>query len=297
MILVTGAAGKTGKAVIKSLISRGETVHAFVHREAHIVPMRERGVTAISVGSLDDVDAITQAARGARAVYHICPNVSPHELLFARAVADGATRAGVRRFIYHSVLHPQIEAMPHHREKLRTEEMLLARGFDLTVLQPTAYMQNLIAGWQMIVAAGIYRVPYPATTRISLVDLDDVAQVAALVATTDGHSGATYELVGTPALSQSDIADILGTALGKPVRVETETLDTWTARARDSGMDEYQRLTLAKMFRYYQQHGLIGNSNVLGWLLQRAPTSLADFVRRVAFSNAAAASRPDAAAE
>jgi uncharacterized protein YbjT (DUF2867 family) len=192
------------------------------------------------------------------------------------------------------VLHPQIEAMPHHWEKMRTEEMLFARGFDLTVLQPTSYMQNLMVGWQMI-TAGIYRVPYSATTGICLVDLDDVAQAAALVATTDGHSGATYELVGTPALSQSDIAGILGAVLGKPVRVERETLDAWAARARDAGMDEYQCQTLAKMFRYYQQHGLIGNSNVLGWLLGRAPTSLAEFVTRVAINNVAA-SRPDATA-
>ncbi len=67
----------------------------------------------------------------------------------------------------------------------------------MTILQPTAYMQNILAGWRSIVEDGIYRVPYPIDTRISLVDLRDVAEAAARVLTEDGHVGATYELVGT----------------------------------------------------------------------------------------------------
>ena len=93
----------------------------------------------------------------------------------------------MRRLVYHSVLHPQIEAMPHHWEKMRAEELLFAAGLDVTVLQPTAYMQNILAGWRDIVEAGIYRVPYPVESRISLVDLDDVAAAAALVLTQPGH--------------------------------------------------------------------------------------------------------------
>lgn len=280
MILVTGAAGKTGRAVIKALAARGEAVHAFVHRAAHVESEQAFGAAAASVGSLDDVDAIARAAEGARAVYHICPNVSPHELPYARAVVEGITRAGVRRFIYHSVLHPQIEAMPHHWQKMRVEEMLFASGLDVTVLQPTGYMQNVLAGWQTIVTEGIYRVPYPAGTRISLVDIDDVAQAAALVATSDGHSGATYELVGTMPLSQNEVAGILGDVLGRPVRVEAETAEAWSTRA--TGMDGYQRSALTQMFRYYAKHGLVGNPNMLRWLLQREPTGFAAFAARAA---------------
>jgi NAD(P)H dehydrogenase (quinone) len=280
MILVTGAGGKTGNAVIKALIARGESVDTFVHREVHGASMRALGASRVSVGSLDDVDAIARAAEGARAVYHICPNVSPFELRFARAVVAGITRAGVPRFIYHSVLHPQIEAMPHHWEKMRVEEMLFARACDFTILQPTAYMQNLLVTWESIVTNGSCRVPYPASTRISLVDLDDVAAAAAVVVTNDAHIGATYELVGTAPLSQSEVANIIGTVLGKPVVVEEESADAWSARARDAGMGDYQRDALLRMFRYYGQHGLVGNSNDLKWLLEREPTPLASFIER-----------------
>ncbi len=280
MILVTGAAGKTGKAIVKAMVARGQAVHAFVHREVHRSALMALGATTVSVGTLDDVAAIALAAQGARAVYHICPNVSPLELPFARAVADGVARAGVKRFIFHSVLHPQIEAMPHHWQKMRVEEMLFARGLDVTVLQPTAYMQNILTGWQTIVTQGVYSVPYPASTRISLIDLDDVAEVAALVTPDDAHIGASYELAGTAPLSQTEVANTLSAALGKPVRFESESPDAWAARARAAGMDEYRRNTLEKMFRYYEEHGLVGNPTVLTALLGREPTTPADFAKR-----------------
>jgi NAD(P)H dehydrogenase (quinone) len=280
MILVSGAAGKTGKAVIRALAAGGERVHAYVHRQTYVAAVLECGAAAASVGPLDNVGAVIQAAKGARAVYHICPNVSPHELPFARAVADAAAQAGVKRFVFHSVLHPQIEAMPHHWQKMRVEEMLFASGLDVTVLQPTAYMQNLLSQWDAITADGIYTIPYPAGSRISLVDLDDVVDAAAAVLTDDAHIGATYELAGTPPLSQIEVAAILGQALGRSIRIEAETPEAWAARA--STLDSYQRETLTRMFRYYAQHGLIGNCNTLRWLLGREPTSLADFARRQA---------------
>jgi hypothetical protein len=47
-------------------------------------------------------------------------------------------------------------------------------------------------------------------------------------------------------------------------------------------MGDYQVETLVKMFRYYENYGFEGNPRVLGWLLRRPPTTLADFVRDVA---------------
>jgi NAD(P)H dehydrogenase (quinone) len=198
----------------------------------------------------------------------------------ANAVAAAVQARGVKRFVYHSVLHPQIEAMPHHWRKMRAEEMLFGLGLDLTILQPTAYMQNILGALPGIFAGGAFRVPYPVTTRLSLVDLQDVAEAAALVLTTDGHAGATYELAGTDPLSQVEVATAIGRALGRPVRAEAETVESWQQRARAAGIGEYESATLAAMFRYYAAHGLIGNSRVLASVLGRKPNDLAAFLRR-----------------
>jgi NAD(P)H dehydrogenase (quinone) len=286
MILVTGAGGKTGRAVIKALIARGAPVRAFVRSSAHETALTAMGVSEVLMGAMDDAHALSRAVRGIDAIYHICPNVNPHEVVFAKALVNAATDSGVPRLVYHSVLHPQIEAMPHHWNKLRVEEMLFGSRLDVTILQPTAYMQNSLAEWDRMKNDGIYRVPYPVKTRLSLVDLDDVAEAAALVLTSSGHASATYELVGTSPLSQIEVAGTFGWALDKPVHAEAEAIESWDRRARGAGMDDYSRETLMKMFRAYARDGLKGNPNVLGWLLGRPPTSFAAFAARVAAAQA-----------
>ena len=282
MILVTGAAGKSGKAVVRALVAKGARVRAFIRNPDHAGSLLALGAAEIALGSFADELALTSAAAGVRAIFHICPNVSRDEVAYARAVAAAAKARGVKRFVYHSVLHPQIEAMPHHWAKMHTEEMLFASGLELTVLQPTAYMQNILGAWRGITTDGVFRVPYPVETRLSLVDLEDVAAAAALVLTQDGHTGATYELVGTEPLSQIEVAAAIGAALKRDVHPEAEGIAAWEARARTGGMGEYERDTLAAMFRYYAAYGLVGNPNTLRWLLGRAPNDLAHFLGRLA---------------
>jgi uncharacterized protein YbjT (DUF2867 family) len=278
MILVTGSAGKTGKAVVKALVAKGAGVRALIRRPEQAATLKALGAAEVSLGSFDDAAALSLAAAGARAIYHICPNVSSDELNYARALIVAAQAHNVKRFVFHSVLHPQIEAMPHHWAKMRTEEMLLTAGLDLTILQPTAYMQNLLGAWRGIIEDGVLRVPYPAETRLSLVHLDDVAEAAGRVLTEDGHIGATYELAGTAPLSQTEIAAAISAVLKKDIRVEVESVEAWEARVRAAGMSEHERITLATMFRYYARHGLVGNPNTLRWLLGREPKDLAGFV-------------------
>jgi NAD(P)H dehydrogenase (quinone) len=282
MILVSGAAGKTGRAALRALGGRGERLRALVHQAEQVPVVEAAGAGEAVVGDMRSRSVLDEALRGVRAVYHIPPNVNPDEVPIGQTLIAAARSAGVEHVVYHSVLHPQTEAMPHHWKKLRVEEALLASGLPFTILQPATYMQNLLAHWGTICQEGIYPVPYAAATRLSLVDLDDVAQAAALVLSQPGHLSATYELVGTEALSQDEVAVILSAGLGRPVRVEVVPLDAWEQGARRAGLGEYAVETLAAMFRYYEQYGFSGSPRVLGWLLGRSPTSLEAFVRRAA---------------
>src|SRR5271157_1474646 len=281
MILVTGAAGKTGKAVVKALAAKGANVRALAHRPEHAEALRALGAADVIIGSFDDPRALARAAAGTRAIYHICPNVSPHEVAYARAVAAAAQAQNIAHFVYHSVLHPQIEAMPHHWQKLRVEEFLLGSELSFTILQPTIYIQNVLAYWDQIVEQGTYPVPYSPETPLSMVDLEDVAQVAAMVLTQPGHERAIYELVGVSAISPTEVANILSEQLNRPVTAKVVPLEEWERNARSSGMGSYQVLALSKMFCYYEDHGFIGNPNSLRYLLGRQPTSFAEFVNRI----------------
>jgi NAD(P)H dehydrogenase (quinone) len=280
MILVTGAAGKTGRALIDALRIRGEEVRALVHRPEQARPVLQLGAREVMAGDMRDPGTMKRATLRVRAVYHICPNVSPDEVAIGQAAIEAACSAGVEHFVYHSVLHPQTEDMPHHWQKMRVEELLLKSGLAFTILQPTAYMQNLLAQWPSIVDQGVYTTPYSAETRLSLVDLADVAAAGATVLSETGHAGATYELVGTGALTQHEVAAVLSQGLGRAVGVAVIPREAWRQQAGAAGLGQYQLDALIKMFEYYERYGLEGNPAVLGWLLGRAPTSLADFVRK-----------------
>lgn len=280
MILVTGAAGKTGRAVIRALSAEGVAVRALVHRPEQARAVEELGAQQVVTGDMRAQGSMDQAARGVRAVYHICPNLSPEEVMIGEVAIAAAWAARVEHFCYHSVLHPQTEAMPHHWQKLRVEELLFESGLPFTILQPAAYMQNVLAHWQRIQSDGVFPVPYAVEARLSIVDLEDVAAAAAIVLTEPGHVGATYELAGPEALTQIEVAAILGQVLERPVRAEAVSLEAWERQARASGLGGYQVETLLKMFRYYDAHGLWGSPRVLGWLLDRPPTTFAAFVQR-----------------
>jgi len=280
-ILVTGAGGKTGRAIIRALIAKGATVRALLHRPEQVTSIQDLGTLEIATGDMRDQAAMEQAARGVQEIYHICPNVSPDEVAIGQVVIAAARSAGIERLVYHSVLHPQTEAMPHHWRKLRVEERLFESGLDYTILQPAAYMQNVLAQWDPMMEQGIYPVPYAIETRLGMVDLEDVAQAAAVVLTESGHVGATYELAGPGVLSQAEAANILSQKLRRPVRAQVMPLDEWERQARTGGMGDYAIETLLKMFRYYERYGFWGNPRVLTWLLGRSPTTFMAFVERI----------------
>jgi uncharacterized protein YbjT (DUF2867 family) len=274
MILVTGAAGKTGLAVIKALAVGNERVRAMVLDKTYRDAVIKAGASEVVVGNMQLSDDALEVVQGIRAVYHIPPNVHQGEFEMGKLIINAARGARVNHFVYHSVLHPQVESMPHHWLKLRVEEYLMESGIPYTILQPAVYMQNILSSLTEILEKGVYLVPYPVKTMLSLVDLKDLAEVAATVLTNQEHEGAIYELVGTEAKTQQDIAQALEEVLGRGVQAQEMPLAFWERQAKASGLGSYQMNTLVKMFQYYGKFGFRGNSNVLSWLLDRQPTTL-----------------------
>ena len=280
MILVTGASGKTGRAIVSALADTGNSVRGLVHRAEQVTLLEEIGASHVVVGDIRDPVVVEAAMAGAEACYHICPNVHPEEVSIGAGAIAAAQTARVERFVFHSVLHPQTRQMPHHWAKLKVEERLFESNLDFTILQPCAYMQNTLASWKSIVERGVLKVPYRPETRLSLVDLDDVASIARLVLTESGHSGAIYELCGPEKLTQLELAATLSEILNRPVEVIVESIDDWSKRARLSGVGDQTISTLVQMFEYYDRFGFWGNSSVSEHLLGRPPTSFCEFVER-----------------
>jgi uncharacterized protein YbjT (DUF2867 family) len=248
LIAVVGAGGKTGRAVVNALKSRSHSVRPLVRRPS--------GLDGEVVVELLDSHSIRSAIQGVDAVYHMAPNMHPAEFEIGRGVISAAEELGVERIVYHSVLHPQIKAMPHHWDKLRVEEAMIESRLRWIVLQPAPYVQNFNRP-----PDGVLRVPYRIDAPFSFVDLMDVAEAAATVLTGSNFDYGTYELAGPEVSTLADIARALD--------VRVERVDTNQASTR-----------LKAMFEHYDTHGLVGNPAALAMILGRRPTSALDALRR-----------------
>lgn len=280
MILVTGASGRTGRAVVSSLVKMRCSVRALVHRSPQVPEMQSLGADEVVVGDMLLQPSLFEATKGVDAVYHICPNVSPDEFRIGEMMIAAAQTARVKLFVFHSVLHPQIESMPHHWNKLRVEQALIESHLAFVILQPAAYMQNILGEWNAIQERGVYAVPYSLEAPMSLVDLRDVGQAATALLTEPDLMGGIYELAGPEVLTPNQIAKILGEALGRHVRAERVRINECRSRAEAAGLGHYQIDTLTKMFEHYDRFGLQGNSRVLECLIGRRPTEFGEFVDR-----------------
>ncbi len=277
MILVTGAGGKTGRAITRSLLKRGQKVRGLEMLESQAERIRALGAEAV-FGDMHKVDDVARAMDGVERVYLICPNVNPDELEMGKVAVEAAKKAGVERIVYHSLLHSEIEALPNHWLKLRVEEKIKESGLKFTILQPTPYMQNTLGQWKNITENGIYEIPYEPTTLLGMVDLGDIAEVAGRVLTEDIHDWATYELAGPEILSQTEVARIISEVMGKEIKIQVISRAAWGERARSGGMPEYDTNTLLMMFEFMEKFGFWGNPRVLEWMLGRKPRTFREWI-------------------
>jgi len=278
MILVTGAAGKTGLALIKSLTADGLDARAMIHRPEREKQVRSAGATEIQIGDMENRSDMAIAFKGVERVYFIVPNVHPNEIEIGKTAIAEAKKAGTQHFVYHSVLFPQIEDMPHHWRKLRVEEALIQSGLAFSILQPANYMQNILAYWKSIETEGLIRLPYSVEALSSPVDLLDVAEVATKILSSEAHIGASYDLAGPQKLSFAQMAAQIGSHLAKDVQAKEIALQDWQSSVRAEGLDEERLQTLSQMFSYYEDHHFAGNPQALTQLLGRQPSTFADFL-------------------
>ena len=277
MIVITAAAGMTGRAIIRGAAAAGLPVRAIVHSDRSRGTVTEDGAAEVMAADLLVPAEASRALEGAGAVVHIGPALHPREIAIGETVIDAAAAAGVGHFVLMSVTHPQLEPLLNHQSKLAVERKLLLSRLRYTILQPMHYMQDVDVA--VSVSAGVYRQPYSLERPLSFVDLQDVGEVAAgVLADLAHHAAATYELCGADTLTGHQVADILTREANREVRAEkVAPADIFPGldKAPDYTVDAILRL-----FGHYDRYGITGNPNVLSWLLGRPPTSFAEYARR-----------------
>ena len=281
MILVNAANGQQGKLLVPKLLAAGLPVRACVQSEASAVILRHAGVAEVVVGDIASPELIARAVDGAEKVYHVCPGIHPQEREIGFAWVDAAKAAGVRHFVFSSVLHAVLTDLVQHEIKRDIEEHLLSSGLEFTILQPTIYMAPRRFG--PAAKSAQLRAAWSLDRLQSLVDLGDVTDVACTVLTnSELHAGATYELAGSERLTAHDMGAIMQQVLGKPVQIEQIDASTYfKGLFGDRDMDRFphEASVARSLTSRYSSNDFLGNPNVLRWLLRREPTTFEQFFR------------------
>lgn len=286
-VLAVGASGKFAGMVIPELVKRGAVVRGLIHDSAKEGLVRQHGATEIAVGDLTDRTSLDEALKGVDSVFYIAPVFLPNEADVGKAVVEAATEAGVRRFVFSSVIHPVLSGLANHIQKAPVEEALLTSGMEYTFLHPTVFFQNFTGSWPRIVENGVLAEPWSVETRFSRVDYRDVAEAAAIALTEDRLLYGTFELCAEGWHNRKDVAAIIGEVLGRSIRAER--IDPKVAAA-GAGLGAP---ALEKMFDWYDRRGLHGNALTLRAILGREPRTLRAFFAELA---AAPEAEPAAAA-
>jgi uncharacterized protein YbjT (DUF2867 family) len=280
-LLLTGANGRTGRAILAALAQARIPVRAFIRSAGQAEALTALGAGECVVGDLEDAASLRAACQGASRILHIGPPMHPAELTIMEELIPAAREAGVGHVIYYSVLHPLARAIRHHRLKLDAEERLIDSGLPFTILQPARYMQHLEPIWPAVLA-GEHAMPFATTQRFSVVDLRDLAEACAVIAGSDAFFHGTYELAGPEALSQEDMAATIAKVIGRPVAARAVPIAEMRARAAKGGAGEDRLAQMEIMNRHYDAHGFRSNPFVLEAILGRPATRFADYVQRLA---------------
>src|ERR1700692_1196795 len=275
-ILVTGGTGHVGSEVVKELQKRKADVRILIRKEETPAPA---GVQ-VMVGDLLDPVSVQKALHGVDKLY-LLNVVSPDELTQAVIAYDLARKLKLKHIVYHSVFRvDHFKDVPHFASKLAIESALREFDVPFTIIRPNYFFQNDATLKDALTQAGIYPMPL-GNVGVSAVDIRDIAEATAIVLTSDGHAGKTYNLNGPGVLSGPKAASIWGDLLGKEIRYGGDDMDAFEEQMRNRA-PSWSAFDVRMMFEGYLERGFVaedGDLETLTKLLGHGPRRYEDFAR------------------
>jgi uncharacterized protein YbjT (DUF2867 family) len=274
-VLVTGATGNTGRALLEALTGRGIPARAMVRRDAD-----RDGLPAgaqVAVADFDDAGSVAAALQGAGQAYLVTPS-SERAAQQQRQFADLAARAGVGHLVVLSQLGASgtspVRFLRWHAE---VEEHVRGLGIGYTFLRPNLFFQGLLAFARPISAEGRFYAPI-GDARVSAIDIRDIAAVAAVTLTEAGHEGATYTLTGPAAITHRDIAATLTAALGRDVSFVDVTPEAF-AGILSGILPPWQVDGLLEDYAHYRRGEAAAATTTVADVTGQAPGDIGRFAR------------------
>lgn len=275
-IAVTGATGQLGRLVIEQLKARvaAENIIALVRDPAKAqdlgVEVRSADYTnpaslETALAGVDSLLLISSNEIGQRAVQH-------------QNVINAAKKAGVQRISYTSLLKADSSILNLAPEHVETEQALKASGLAYTILRNGWYSENYTASVPAAIANQAFYGSAGAG-KISSATRADFAEAAAIVLTSEGHEGKTYELAGDTAYTLTDLAAEISRQRGETIPYVDIPEADYAAALKQAGLPDGLAEGLASWDVGASQGALFSEDRTLSDLLGRPTTSLADAVK------------------
>jgi uncharacterized protein YbjT (DUF2867 family) len=256
-VVVTGATGKQGGAVVRNLLDRGHAVRAVTRdtSSAKAGELSKLGVTLVRA-SFEDAAALTKALEGATSLFAMTTPFqvgTEAETRQGISVADAAKAAGVHLVFNSAGSANRRTGIPHFESKFLVEEHISKIGVRATVLAPVYFMENLYFGKEQL-AKGVYASPLPPTRRLAQVAVADIGAVAVrLLENPDRFAGKRLDLGGDE-LTGNEVIAILARITGSPFTYFQVPLDVIRQRMGEDG---------AKMYEWFERVGYTFNRAAL----------------------------------
>ncbi len=233
--LVTGATGQVGRKTIDHLSGQEVEIVAAVRTAAKASYFVEKGIPTVIL-DLDDESTHLPALAGVERLF-VVTGYTVDMLRQSKALLDNAKKAGVRHVVHLGACGRDDTTVAHWAWHQLVERYIEWCGFSYTHLRPETFMQNLLSyGGQRAINDGVITA-FVAGARLSWVDVDDVAQVAAAaLAHPDLHGGKTCRL-GYDAVTYDEIAKLMTSIVGKPFRYEALSPEVFLQSMVDAGAE------------------------------------------------------------
>lgn len=227
MILVTGATGNIGRELVRELDAKGARFRVLVRDRSRAAGLPDSAERA--VGDLDKPDTLTPAFEGIDKLFLLTPGIGLEHTSHAVATAKAAGVSHIVHLSSFNVLGDPMPAMGRwHHER---EQIVRASGIPATILRPGGFMTNTLE-WAPAIRERRHVLDPTGPGRYAPIDPADIAAVAALVLTSDGHAGMAYTLTGEETLTIAEQVRVLGDAIGREIEVREATTPGEVVRAR-----------------------------------------------------------------
>lgn len=274
MICVTAATGKLGREVVKFLLNKvtpNELVLA-VRNSEKAQEFAQRGVV-VREADYDHPETLEKAFKGVRKLLLISSPSVGRRVKQHQNVIEAAKQAGVETIIYTSVLHADRSRLGVIAEEHRqTEAIIKSSGLDYTFLRNGWYVENYEPTVKNAIVQG-FIIGSAGEGKISAAPRSDYAEAAAVVLTTEGHSGKVYELAGDEAFTMKELAEEISRLTGKEISYRNVNADEYAQWLMSTGLPENVARFLASMEEAIAQGDLFDDSQQLSQLIGRPTTS------------------------